>query len=87
MENEKKTCSNTFHIGINVRGSDESECRRRCDYNGECMFYFYSSNKWCVLYSSCDEKRTTGAPGKTLKKEVNGTLYINSIQKYSCPTR
>ena len=47
-------------------GDDVSTCRKRCDWNPKCMFFYYQlfGDNECVLLSSCSKyitKRSSGA--------------------------
>ena len=68
---EKKTCANVYRIGIGVHGQSSDRCEQRCGEDTRCKFYFYTTNNWCGLYSSCDQYRVPRAMGTTFKKSVD----------------
>lgn len=45
--------------------ADKWRCAAQCDRHPKCMFFFYTINKCCALYSSCKQQTMTDASGKT----------------------
>ena len=69
IDNSKETCDDQYRI-TETENSDESKCKEQCDAKSECLFFYINLGNWCVLYSSCTEKRTAGKRGSTYKKSI-----------------
>lgn len=50
------------------RKLNSSECAIRCNKYSECNFFFYSTNSFCDLFKSCDNKRDAPKPGLLYQK-------------------
>ena len=67
IENQKLTCD-----GKGIKGfedHDKDQCENECDERKECRYFFVTSGgEWCILYSSCVDKRVPGYSGSTYHK-------------------
>ena len=57
-------------------GDDVSTCRKRCDWNPKCMFFYHQlfGDNECVLLSSCSKYITKRSSGATYVKQHPGNL-------------
>ena len=78
IDNSKQTCDDEYRI-TEKENSNESKCKALCDAQSECNFFYINVGNWCVLYSSCTEKRTAGKLGTTYKKTI-GTYNKNLME-------
>ena len=49
---------------------NEEECKQFCNRVNNCNFVFFTAGKDCLLYNTCDEKRSTTNVGTTYGKSV-----------------
>ena len=79
ISSQKKSCSKVYEIRAK-QGDYREKCEEQCDKEETCQFYIYTSNNWCVLYSSCNDIRDTLAIGSTFKKLKDSGLTFSFIQ-------
>ena len=72
IEDEKKTCHREHDIGSRSE-QDTLKCKKYCDHNKNCKFFFINNGGYCELYSSCTKYRTPLVVGSTFEK-ITGTL-------------
>ena len=67
---------------IDEMGIDEErrECRIRCIEDMSCRFYYYSISKTCILYTSCDQLRTTHEVGTTISIAYEGIVELYLVK-------
>ena len=57
-------------------GDDVSTCRKWCDWNPKCMFFYHQlfGDNECILLSSCSKYITKRSPGATYVKQHPGNI-------------
>ena len=75
---DESPCTDNFQIGrVQLKRSQEV-CEERCIQASNCLFYFYSNEQVCVLYSKCETGDEHKA-GKTYKKIRESGKRVKSI--------
>ena len=65
--NEKCTEANSNAI-LTTSGIDIGSCRRNCESDLECEFFYFKSNGDCILYKSCSGREEATSIGSTYQK-------------------
>ena len=73
-KSEKITCHDDYRVET-LSSVTEVECERSCNELDKCKFFFFSET-WCILYSSCEKCRTPTYDGITYKKPQIGRLLF-----------
>lgn len=68
-----KTCD-ASRLDMPFYNVDEAGCKKECNQNIKCNFFFLTELKTCLMYETCDWKRST---------IFEGTTY----GKFTCPGR
>jgi len=71
IEQKKITCNKKYEISVKSK-FDYTKCKRLCDNEFNCRFFFISRSGWCVTYESCNKRRTSSI-GSTFKKKKETT--------------
>ena len=50
--------------------ANEEECKQFCNRVNNCNFVFFTAGKDCLLYNTCDKKRSTTNVGTIYGKSV-----------------
>ena len=67
--NTELTCTNeNSNRMLSQQFDNESACQETCDADDSCKFFFWTIERWCVTYRSCEGKRIPNKPGTTYKK-------------------
>ena len=75
MDLGNETCSSEFKVEDPGK-LGLPQCRKRCDENQECKFFFFNDQRGCHLYGSCDKTRSPVVIGYTYEKQ-KGVSYHN----------
>ena len=62
ITNKKESCDNMYLKGYKGR-QDTSKCKKVCDEEVECKYFFIDIDNWCYMYTSCITKSTPSFPG------------------------
>lgn len=75
---ERKTCNGKFILGTTGSMMDYDACKRYCDDDMECKFFFHipsleeTDDQFnCVKYFSCEENRITSYSGTTYSRQIS----------------
>ena len=69
IANRPEKCSEANSNKIEIEtGIDIASCRRNCESEPECRFFFFNSNNDCILYKSCIERQEASNTGSTYQK-------------------
>ena len=81
--NAKLTCTDGNSNTISYQQTDnDSACKRICDVDESCKFFFLNTHGYCAIYKSCKVKRDAYRPGTTYKKaHQNGKCNVVTFHK------
>ena len=70
LQNQKVTCNDKYRLE-SFPNSNVTRCKVLCDQEIGCKYFHFNDGEYCVLYSSCIDRRTPGFYGSTYKKQGN----------------
>ena len=68
ITHSKITCHVQKHQITVIEDTDVTTCRKKCDNQPSCKYFFFNEDETCRTFSSCSEQRTCGVFGVTYQK-------------------
>ena len=60
----------------------QDSCKKKCNENEKCNYYFWNDGRWCGLYEDCDEYKTSVGKGTVMAKRGRGLYCPGKIASF-----
>ena len=80
-EPQKKVCSSTTIDSWN--GMSQDSCKKKCNENEKCNYYFWNDGRWCGLYEDCNDYKTSVGKGTVMAKRGRGLYCPGKIASFT----